>query len=159
MGARAGSRMAALTPTSARLRCRPLGRVAIITGGNAGIGFGIAKGLAAAGAAIVIAGRRAEKNLEAARAIEVFNVKTAALEVDVCQQESCRAMVGNTVERFGRVDILVNNAGIAIRKQPETYTLAEWNRVIDTNLTGAFLCAHAAYLRSPMQQARLGSFR
>jgi 2-dehydro-3-deoxy-D-gluconate 5-dehydrogenase len=77
------------------------GRVAIITGGNAGIGFGIAKGLAAAGAAIVIAGRRAEKNLEAARAIEVFNVKTAALEVDVCQQESCRAMVGNTVERFG----------------------------------------------------------
>jgi 2-deoxy-D-gluconate 3-dehydrogenase len=121
------------------------GRVAIITGGNAGIGFGIAKGLAAAGAAIVIAGRRAEKNLEAARAIEAFNVKTAALEVDVCQQESCRAMVENTVERFGRVDILVNNAGIAIRKQPETYTLAEWNRVIDTNLTGAFLCAHAAY--------------
>src|SRR5262245_48101550 len=59
------------------------GHVAIITGGNAGIGFGIAKGLAAAGATIVIAGRRAEKNLEAARAIEVFNVKTAALEVDV----------------------------------------------------------------------------
>jgi 2-deoxy-D-gluconate 3-dehydrogenase len=121
------------------------GRVAVITGGNAGIGLGIAKGLAAAGAAIVIAARRAEKNLEAARAIEAFNVKTAALEVDVCKEESCRSMIESTVERFGRIDILVNNAGIAIRKQPEAYTLAEWNKVIDTNLTGAFLCAHAAY--------------
>jgi 2-deoxy-D-gluconate 3-dehydrogenase len=152
--------MAALTPTSAGFAVQTTsndwgtasmnlfdlnGRVAIITGGNAGIGFGIAKGLAAAGAAIVIAGRRAEKNIEAARAIEAFNVKTAALEVDVCQQESCRSLIENTVERFGRVDILVNNAGIAIRKQPETYTLAEWQRVIDTNLTGAFLCTHAAY--------------
>jgi 2-deoxy-D-gluconate 3-dehydrogenase len=121
------------------------GRVAVITGGNAGIGFGIAQGLAAAGAAIVVAGRRADKNLGAARALEVFNVKTAALEVDVCKEESCRSMVESTVERFGRIDILVNNAGIAIRKQPETYTLAEWNKVIDTNLTGAFLCAHATY--------------
>jgi 2-deoxy-D-gluconate 3-dehydrogenase len=121
------------------------GRVAIITGGNAGIGFGIAQGLAAAGAAIVIAGRRSEKNREAARAIERLNVKTAALEVDVCKQASCHAMVEATVQRFGRIDILVNNAGTTIRKQPETYTLAEWNTVIETNLTGAFLCAHAAY--------------
>jgi 2-dehydro-3-deoxy-D-gluconate 5-dehydrogenase len=121
------------------------GRVAVITGGNAGIGFGIAKGLAAAGAVIVVAGRRAEKNLEAARVIEAFNVNTAALEVDVCKEESCRSMVETTVERFGRIDILVNNAGITIRKQPEAYMLAEWNKVIDTNLTGAFLCAHAAY--------------
>jgi len=116
------------------------GRVAIITGGNAGIGFGIAQGLAAAGAAIVIAGRRPEKNIEAARAIEVCNEKTAALEVDVCRQGSCRSMVESTVERFGRIDILVNNAGIAIRKQPETYTLAEWNNVIDTNLTCGHCC-------------------
>ena len=65
------------------------GRVAIITGGNAGIGFGIAKGLAAAGSAIVVASRRADKNLEAARALE--SVKTAALEVDVCKEESCRS--------------------------------------------------------------------
>jgi 2-dehydro-3-deoxy-D-gluconate 5-dehydrogenase len=121
------------------------GRVAVITGGNAGIGFGIAKGLAAAGAVIVVAGRRAEKNLEAARAIAAFNVNTAALEVDVCKEESCRSMVESTVKRFGRIDILVNNSGVTIRKQPEAYTLAEWNKVIDTNLTGAFLCAHAAY--------------
>src|SRR5258708_6712320 len=121
------------------------GRVAVITGGNAGIGFGIAKGLAAAGAVIVVAGRRAEKNLEAAKAIGAFNVSTAAVEVDVCEEESCRSMLKSTVERFGRIDILVNNAGITIRKQPEAYTLAEWNKVIDTNLTGAFLCAQAAY--------------
>ena len=107
MGARAAPGMAALTPTSAALRCRPcdfelLGRGVDeplqpertgcrITGGNAGIGFGIAQGLAAAGSAIVVAGRRADKNLEAARAIEVFNVKTAALEVDVSKEESCRS--------------------------------------------------------------------
>ena len=121
------------------------GRVAVITGGNAGIGFGIAKGLAAAGAAIVIAGRRAEKNVEAARAIEAYKVNAAALELDVSKEESCRAMVESTVRRFGRLDILVNNAGTTIRKQPEAYTLAEWNRVIDTNLNGAFLCAQAAY--------------
>jgi len=121
------------------------GRVAVITGGNAGIGLGIAKGLATAGAAIVIAGRRAEKNVEAARAIEAYKVNAAALELDVSKEESCRAMVESTVRRFGRLDILVNNAGTTIRKQPEAYTLAEWNRVIDTNLNGAFLCAQAAY--------------
>jgi 2-deoxy-D-gluconate 3-dehydrogenase len=123
------------------------GRVAVITGGNAGIGLGIANGLAAAGAAIVIAGRRAEKNVEAARAIEAYKVNAAALELDVSKEESCRAMVESTVRRFGRIDILVNNAGTTIRKQPEAYTLAEWNRVIDTNLNGAFLCAQAAHPR------------
>jgi 2-dehydro-3-deoxy-D-gluconate 5-dehydrogenase len=121
------------------------GRVAVITGGNAGIGLGMAKGLAAAGAAIVIAGRRAEKNLEAAKAIAAINVKTAAIEVDVCKEESCRSMIEATVNRFGRLDILVNNAGTTIRKQPEAYALVEWNEVIDTNLNGAFVCAHAAY--------------
>jgi 2-dehydro-3-deoxy-D-gluconate 5-dehydrogenase len=121
------------------------GRVAVITGGNAGIGFGMAQGLAAAGATIVIAGRRNDKNREAVRAIEALNVKTAAVEVDVCKEASCRAMVEATVQRFGRLDILVNNAGINIRRQPEALTAAEWNKVMDTNLTGAFLCSHAAY--------------
>jgi 2-deoxy-D-gluconate 3-dehydrogenase len=72
-------------------------------------------------------------------------VNAAALELDVSKEESCRAMVESTVRRFGRLDILVNNAGTTIRKQPEAYTLAEWNRVIDTNLNGAFLCAQAGY--------------
>jgi 2-dehydro-3-deoxy-D-gluconate 5-dehydrogenase len=121
------------------------GRVAVITGGNAGIGLGMAKGLAAAGAAVVIAGRRTERNAEAAKAIETLGGNAAALDVDVCNEKSCRSLLERAVERFGRVDILVNNAGTAIRKQPETYTLAEWTNVMDTNLTGAFLCAQAAY--------------
>ena len=121
------------------------GRVAVITGGNAGIGLGMAKGLAAAGAAVVIAGRRAERNAEAARAIATLGGNAVALDVDVCNEKSCRSLLERTVARFGRVDILVNNAGTAIRKQPETYTLAEWTNVMDTNLTGAFLCAQAAY--------------
>jgi 2-deoxy-D-gluconate 3-dehydrogenase len=121
------------------------GRVAVITGGNAGIGLGIAKGLAAAGAAIAIAGRRTEENRAAANSIKAFKVRTAAFEADVSQEESCRSLLARVTEQFGRIDILVNNAGIAIRKQPETYTLAEWSSVIDTNLTGAFLCAQAAY--------------
>jgi 2-deoxy-D-gluconate 3-dehydrogenase len=121
------------------------GRVAVVTGGNSGIGLGIAQGLAAAGAGIVVAGRRSEKNLAAARALEKLNVRTAAAEVDVRSEASCRAMVEAAVQRFGRLDILVNNAGTTIRKQPDALTLAEWNEVMETNLTGAFVCAHAAY--------------
>jgi short chain dehydrogenase len=117
-----------LPPPASRLNRFDLnGRVTVITGDNAGMTFGIAKGLAAAGSAIVVAGRRPAKNLEVARALEVFNVKMAAFEVGVCKEESCRSMVESTVERFGRINTLVNSAGITIRKQPETYSLAEWN--------------------------------
>jgi 2-deoxy-D-gluconate 3-dehydrogenase len=121
------------------------GRVAIVTGGNDGIGFGIAKGLASAGAAVIIAGRRVEKNVEAVKVIEALGAQAAAFETDVRDEASCRSLIERTIERFGRVDILVNNAGIAIRKQPELYTLAEWNEIINTNLTSAFMCCHAAY--------------
>jgi len=121
------------------------GRVAVITGGNAGIGFGIAQGLAAAGAAIVIAGRRTNKNREAVSALVAHDAKAAAFELDVGNEASCRSMIERTVAQFGRIDILVNNAGIAIRKQPQDYSAAEWNKVIEINLTGAFLCSHAAY--------------
>ena len=121
------------------------GRVAVVTGGNSGIGLGIAVGLAQAGAAIGIAGRRAERNSAACRSIAALDVEAAAIEADVCSEASCRAMIEAAVARFGRIDILVNNAGTAIRKQPESYTPAEWSKVIETNLTGAFHCAHAAY--------------
>jgi 2-deoxy-D-gluconate 3-dehydrogenase len=121
------------------------GKVAVVTGGNAGIGFGIAAALAQAGASIVIAGRRAAHNAEAVKAIETLNARAVAIETDVRNEESCRALIARTVERLGRIDILVNNAGIAIRKQPETYSLAEWHDVVDTNLTSAFVCCHAAY--------------
>jgi len=116
------------------------GKVAIVTGGNGGIGLGMAKGLAAAGASVVVAGRNAQKSAAAAK--EIGGV---AIEADVLEEARCRELVAQTVARLGRLDILVNNAGINIRKQPQEYTAAEWHRVLDSNLTSAFLCSQAAY--------------
>ena len=121
------------------------GRVALITGGNGGIGLGMAHGLAAAGAAIAIAGRDEAKGERAAAELAKYGVATALVQVDVTDEASCRGMVDKTVAGLGRLDILVNNAGINIRKQPQDYTLADWRQVLDTNLTSAFACAHAAY--------------
>ncbi|MCA0245288.1 MAG: glucose 1-dehydrogenase [Proteobacteria bacterium] len=121
------------------------GRVAIVTGGNGGIGLGMAKGMAAAGAAVVVAGRDAAKNAAAVKELQALSGKASAIAVDVLKEESCRALIADTVKQQGRLDILVNNAGINIRKQPQEYTLAEWHQVMDSNLTSAFLCSHAAY--------------
>ena len=121
------------------------GRVAVITGGNGGIGLGMAKGLAAAGATIVVAGRDAAKSQSAVDELAAAGGKASAIPVDVLQEASCRALIDQTVTAHGRLDILVNNAGMSIRKQPEQYTLAEWHTVLDSNLTSAFLCSHAAY--------------
>ncbi|MEO6726718.1 MAG: glucose 1-dehydrogenase [Blastocatellia bacterium] len=121
------------------------GRVAIVTGGNGGIGLGMARGLAGAGAAIMIAGRNPSKNAAAVAELETMGAKAAAVEVDVTGEASCRAMITATVELFGRVDILVNNAGTSIRKQPQEYEIAEWHTVLQTNLTSAFVCSQAAY--------------
>jgi len=121
------------------------GRVAVITGGNGGIGLGMAKGMAAAGATIVVAGRDAAKNSAAVKELKDAGAEASAIPVDVLKEESCRALIDQTVKAHGRLDILVNNAGMSIRKQPEQYTLAEWHTVLDSNLTSAFLCSHAAY--------------
>ncbi len=121
------------------------GRVAVVTGGNGGIGLGMARGLAQAGAAVVVAARNAAKSAAAVRELTALGAQAAAVEVDVRREAACRAMVEATVARFGRLDILVNNAGTNIRKQPQEYTLEEWHTVLDTNLTSAFLCAQAAY--------------
>ena len=121
------------------------GRVAIVTGGNGGIGLGMAKGMAEAGAAIVVAGRDAAKNAAAVKEIQDLGATASAIAVDVLKEDSCRALIADTVKRHGRLDILVNNAGINIRKQPQEYTLAEWHKVLDSNLTSAFLCSQAAY--------------
>jgi 2-dehydro-3-deoxy-D-gluconate 5-dehydrogenase len=121
------------------------GRVAIVTGGNGGIGLGMAKGMAVAGATVVVAGRNGKKNAAAVRELERGGGKAAAIETDVTDEGSCHAMCEQAATRFGRLDILVNNAGISIRKQPEAFTLAEWKEVIDTNLNAAFACAQAVY--------------
>jgi 2-deoxy-D-gluconate 3-dehydrogenase len=121
------------------------GRVAIVTGGNGGIGLGIAKGLAQAGASIVVAGRDRTKNEAAVQALTALGAAAIPVGVDVTDEAACRAMVQEAAQRFGRVDILVNNAGINIRKQPQDYTLTEWHLILDTNLTSAFMCSQAVY--------------
>jgi 2-dehydro-3-deoxy-D-gluconate 5-dehydrogenase len=121
------------------------GKVAIVTGGNGGIGYGIARGLAEAGATIVIAARDPDKNAQATAALRETGVKAMSSAADVRDEASVQAMVQAAVEAFGRVDILVNNAGINIRKAPQDYTLEEWQQVMSTNLTGVFLCSRAVY--------------
>jgi 2-deoxy-D-gluconate 3-dehydrogenase len=121
------------------------GRAAVVTGGNGGIGLGMARGLAKAGANVAIAGRNAEKNAAAVRELQALGAQVLAIEADVTVEEDCRRLVEATAARFGRLDILVNNAGIALRKRPEDYTAHDWHLVIDSNLTSAFLCSHAAY--------------
>ena len=121
------------------------GRVAIVTGGNGGIGLGMAEGLAAAGAAVVVAARNQSKSEAAAARLAALGGQSAFIPLDVADPDSCRAAVHETVERFGRLDILVNNAGMSIRKPPQDYAVAEWQLVLDTNLTGAFVCCQAAY--------------
>ncbi|MBL8838998.1 MAG: SDR family NAD(P)-dependent oxidoreductase, partial [Alphaproteobacteria bacterium] len=121
------------------------GRVAIVTGGNGGIGLGMAKGMAAAGAAIMVAGRDTAKNAQAVKEIEALGAKAASFAIDVTKQAEIRALVADTVKRFGHVDVLINNAGTNIRKQPQDLAEAEWHTVIDTNLSSAFLCSQAVY--------------
>ena len=119
--------------------------VAIVTGGNGGIGLGMAEGLASAGATVVLAGRNAKKGEAAVRRIAQAGGEAEFSEVDVTSETSCRALIDKAAARHGRLDILVNNAGINIRKPPDTLSAAEWHTVIDTNLTSAFFCTHAAY--------------
>ena len=121
------------------------GRVAIVTGGNGGIGLGMARGLAQAGASVVVAGRNAEKNAAAVAELESLGAKSVAISIDVRDEAACRRLIADTASRFGRLDILVNNAGTNLRKQPQDYTIDEWRDLLDTNLTSAFVCSNAAY--------------
>jgi 2-deoxy-D-gluconate 3-dehydrogenase len=121
------------------------GKTALVTGGNGGIGLGMAKGLAQAGAAIAIAGRDEKKNADAVRELKALGVHAFPLKVDLNDAKACRAMVDEAAGKLGRLDILVNNAGINIRKAPQDLEFEEWRQVLATNLDSAFLCSQAAY--------------
>ena len=121
------------------------GKVAIVTGGNGGIGLGMARGLAAAGARVIIAARNADKSKAAVADLIGRGGEAYAIETDVADESSVARLVATIRERSGRLDILINNAGINIRKPVQELALDEWRRVLDTNLTSAFLCSKAAY--------------
>lgn len=120
------------------------GRVAIVTGGSRGLGREMAEGLAEAGARLVICARRREwldPTLVDLRA-EGHVVEGAIC--DVANPDQVQRVVALALETFGRIDVLVNNAGVSWGAEPEDLTLEQWRRVLDTNLTGAFLFAQAA---------------
>jgi len=121
------------------------GKVAVVTGGNGGIGLGIAMGLAGAGANIVIAARSVEKTAQALENIRALGVEAHGITVDVTQEPAIQRIVTSTIDHMGRLDILVNNSGIAVRAQPQDLTAAQWDSVVDVNLRAAFLASKAAY--------------
>jgi 2-deoxy-D-gluconate 3-dehydrogenase len=130
-----------MTPNPFDLR----GKVAIVTGGNGGIGLGMARGLAQAGASVAIVGRDETKSRGAVAELQQRGAKAISVVADVTDKAAVATMVEQTVREFGRIDALVNNAGINIRKAPQALTLDEWDSVIKTNLTSAFLCSQTVY--------------
>lgn len=120
------------------------GRVAVITGGSIGLGRQMAEGLAEMGANLVLCARKKERCEQAAHDLAKLGVKTLALACDVKDPASVKQLMDAAVAEFGRIDILINNAGISWGAPVETMTLADWNKVLETNLTGTFLCSQAA---------------
>jgi NAD(P)-dependent dehydrogenase (short-subunit alcohol dehydrogenase family) len=120
------------------------GRVAIVTGAGSGLGVVLAEALAEAGASVVCIGRRLERVQQTAHRLGEIGCQSLAVSADVTNEAAVASMIAQTVERFGKLDILVNNAGTAVVGPPETISLADWQRVVDVNLTGVFLCAREA---------------
>jgi NAD(P)-dependent dehydrogenase (short-subunit alcohol dehydrogenase family) len=119
------------------------GRVAIVTGGSIGLGRQMAEGLAEMGAHLVLCARKEERCHQAAEQLQQLGVKAIAVGCDVRNPASIQEMVEATLSQFGRIDVLINNAGISWGAPVEEMRLEDWNKVIETNLTGTFLCAQA----------------
>ena len=119
------------------------GRVAIITGGSVGLGRQMAEGLAEMGASLVLCARKKERSLRTASELQANGAKALALACDVKDPASIQNAVDATLEHFGRIDILINNAGTSWGAPVESMALEQWNKVIETNLTGTFLFSQA----------------
>jgi 2-dehydro-3-deoxy-D-gluconate 5-dehydrogenase len=120
------------------------GKVAVVTGGNGGIGRGIALGLAEAGASIAILARNQEKNRAVVEEIKRHNVPAIAAPLDVTKRATLRAAMDEAASKLGPIDILVNNAGISIQRATLTLEPESWDRVIETNLNSVFLLSQIA---------------
>jgi NAD(P)-dependent dehydrogenase (short-subunit alcohol dehydrogenase family) len=132
-------------------------KVALVTGAGTGVGKAIAKGLAGAGFDVVLAGRRKEPLDTVARELESSGAEVIVVPTDVTDPESVARLFAAIRERFGRLDLLVNNAGINAPPIPlEDLSFAQWKSVVDTNLTGAFLCTQEAFRMMKAQTPRGG---
>ena len=121
------------------------GKVAVVTGGNGGIGLGFAHGLAGAGAHVAVVARNEEKSSTAVAELEKAGGKAFAVRCDVANEKDVNEMAKAVVDRAGGIDILVNNAGTNVRKMPEELSYEEWKYVLETNLDSAFLCSKACF--------------
>jgi NAD(P)-dependent dehydrogenase (short-subunit alcohol dehydrogenase family) len=119
------------------------GKVAIVTGSGRGLGKAMALALADTGADLVVTARTTSEIEETAREIERLGRKVLPVQADVTDPGQVDRLVGETLERFGKVDILVNNAGVAIVKPFTEFSSEEWHKTIDTNLTSLYLCCKA----------------
>ena len=120
------------------------GRVAVVTGGAKGIGWATVQALVADGVRPVLFDRDEAALADAGRCLAERGIEHQATSVDVTEETAVERAMAAAVARFGRLDILVNNAGIALRRPTLELSLADWQKVVDVNLTGVFLCARAA---------------
>src|SRR6185503_4349505 len=120
------------------------GRVAIVTGGSRGLGEEMAEGLAEAGEALMICARREQWLAPTVERFRELGFRVEGMVADVANAANVQAVVDKTMASYGRLDILVNNAGVSWGASPEEMPLEKWQKVIDINLTGAFLFAQAA---------------
>jgi NAD(P)-dependent dehydrogenase (short-subunit alcohol dehydrogenase family) len=120
------------------------GRAAIVTGGSRGLGREIAEGLAEAGTALMLCARRAEWLTPTLQEMRARGFRVEGLVADVSRPAEVQAVVDGAVAAFGKIDILINNAGVTWGEEPEAMPLEKWQKVIDVNLTGAFLFSQSA---------------
>jgi len=131
-------------------------KIAMVTGAGSGVGRAVALGLMKAGFAVVLAGRRKEPLDETIGLGKAHGVKTLAVSADVSSPDAVKALFAKTKETFGRLDFLFNNAGVGTGVPFEDLTFEQWKTVVDTNLTGSFLCAQAAFRMMKDQQPQGG---
>jgi 3-oxoacyl-[acyl-carrier protein] reductase len=128
-------------------------KVAVVTGGNSGIGLSIVTALAKAGCQIVIGSRNQKRNQAVAdELLRKFGAQTLALETDVARETDCERLIRETIGKFGTLHILINNAGIGGGTVVARTSTQDFDRVLKTNLYGAFWCARAAYRQMQRNQ-------